>query len=58
MDQSSKPNTAILKRLSSIPEPCIPTQSQVEEERVCRVQVWVVCWERERGVQLVGVTVP
>lgn len=37
-----------------MPEPHIPTQSQVEKEHVCRVQVWVVCWG-ESGVQLHGV---
>lgn len=46
---SDKPNR-------HVPDPCIPTQSQVEEERVCRVQVWVVCWV-ESGVQLVEVRV-
>lgn len=61
MDQSLKPNTSVLKHFplinhTSMPEPHIPTQSQVEEAHVCRVQVWVVCWV-ERGVQLVGVTV-
>lgn len=41
---------------TSVPELCVPTQSQVEEVHVCRVQVWVDWWV-ERGVQLVGVTV-
>lgn len=64
MDQSLNPNASVLKLLfflsdkptHHVPDPCIPTQSQVEEEHVRRVQVWVVCWV-ESGVQLVEVRV-
>lgn len=53
MDQSLNHNASVLKHFfplinhTTVPEPCIPTQSQVEEEHVCRVQVWVVCWGRK-----------
>lgn len=63
MDQNLTPNASILKSCfftlinhTSMPEPCVPTQSQVEEECVQSAGGWVVCWV-ERDVQLAGVTV-